>query len=444
MLIASLIAASLQQASTPLPVNITLLDPPCASPSATFGDSVSMLDFDGDGFQDIAVGASGEGTIYIYLGTGAPTPSRFKGPRIFGPSGPLQCPITPASGGFGFDVWGAELDGDPADELIVGAPSETVGGVPYVGAAYLIGYGANPSTPVRLASPDPGAGRFGSAVVAGDFNADGQVDVAVSARLANVAGVDAGRVYVWLGPIDPADAPLVLDNPHPVPNGNLGHHMAVGDSNGDGLDDLVVNAIGNDSAGVTFGGQVFVYEAPIGALPNRTISDPAPNAMDLPGPRYGMHIDARGPWVTVGANRKDHSGIHDAGRGFTQSGPTFQDIVLHDHLTAKESDYFAFRCAIADVVGDDALDFTFIVMPLKSLPEPNLQQLYIWDGNDRAGEPALIRQVLLGSGDHYGNGLDRGQLLAGGKEELILGDPTYDRPGMGVVDNVGRVVVYSF
>ena len=445
MLLPALIAlASQQEPLAPVLAQVTVLEPPCVSTTGTFGASVSMLDFDGDRIQDVAVGAPGDGLVYVYFGTGVGGKRPFREPRIFGPAGPMQCPGTATTGQFGSDVWGAELDDDPALELIVGAPAEEVDGVPFVGAAYLIGYGKNPTQPLRLAAPSAEAGQFGSAVAAGDFNADGLVDVAVSARRTSVAGVTAGRVYVWFGPIDPLATPLVLDNPHPVPNGNLGQHMAVGDSNGDGFDDLVVNAIGNDSAGVTFGGQVFVFEAPIGAQPNRTINDPAPSALDLPGPRYGMHIDARGPWVAVGANRKDHSGIHDPGRGFTQSGPDFQDVVLHDHLTPKESDYFAFRCAIADVVGDGALDFTFIVMPLGNLPDHNVPELYTWDGNQRSGAPAMVRRVLAGSGDHYGNGLDRGQLFVGGKEELILGDPTYDRPGFGVHDNVGRVVIYSY
>lgn len=423
---------------------VTVLEPPCPVAGSLFGQGLAMLDLDGDGHQDVAVGAPGEGVVYVYHGKAPGLPRSFSVQRLFTPAGPTLCPAPSSSGQFGIDLWGGQLDGDAADELVVGAPGETVGGVADVGAAYLIGFGASGSTPVRLASPVPTAGRFGSSVAMGDFNADGIGDVAIGARLASVGGYSAGCVYIWFGPVDPAAAPLVLENPFPVDNGNLGHHMAVGDSNGDGLDDLVVNALGNTIAMVPFAGQVFVYEAPISALPTHVIMDPDLDPGDLPSPRYGMHIDARDAWVVVGANRKDHSGIHDAGRGYVQSGPTFTNVSLHDHDAPKDSDYFGFRCAIADVIGDSALDFTFIVMPKSSLPVPNLQELYIWDGNQRFGPAAHILPALAYSGDHFANGLDRGQLFPGGKEELLFGDPTFDRQGFGSQDNSGRVVIYGF
>ena len=432
------------QDATASRAKVTLLEPPCPVAGSLFGQSVAMLDLDGDGNQDVAVGAPGEGVVYVYHGKAPGVRRPFKVQRIFTPTGPALCPVPSSMGRFGMDVWGGQLDGDAADELLVGAPGEDVGGVADVGAAYLIGFGASGSTPVRLASPVATSGRFGSAVAIGDFNGDGLNDVAVGARLALVNGYTAGSVYIWFGPVDPAAAPMLLPNPFPVDNGNLGHHLAVGDSNGDGLDDLVVNALGNTIAGVLYAGQVFVYEAPIGVLPNHVITDPSLDPGDLPSPRYGMHIDARDEWVAVGANRKDHSGIHDPGRGYVQSGPAFTDVSLHDHLTPKDSDYLGFRCAIADVIGDSALDFTFIVMPKTSLPVPNTQQLYIWDGNMRFGPPAKVLPTLANSGDHYANGLDRGQLFPGGKEELLYGDPTFDRQGFGSQDNSGRVVIYGF
>lgn len=440
----SLLAA--QQPIDPQLAKVHILEPPCPVEGAQFGQSVTILDLDGDGFLDVATGASGEGMVYVFRGRAAGAKKPFGPARLFSSQGPEQCPAPYSDDLFGWDVWGAQLDGDAADELIVGAPHEDVAGVANVGAAYLIGYGPSGAIPVRLASPALDPGSFGSSVVGGDFNGDGLGDVAIGARLAahGSSGEVAGRVYVWFGPVDPSAAPLVIENPNPVLFGNLGHHIAVGDTNGDGQDDLVVNAIGNGAAGVPVAGQVFVFEAPLGSVPTHTIEDPSPDPLDLPGPRYGMGIDARGPWVAVGANRKDIAGLHDPGRGFTQSGPTFTDVVFHDHPSPKASDYLGFRCAIADVIGDSALDFSFIAMPKVNGADPNPRAILTWDGNARFGPPARIRLAIPGSQDHYANGLDRGDLFPGGKEEIVLGDMSYDRPGLGTSDNSGRVVIYSY
>ena len=56
--------------------------------------------------------------------------------------------------------------------------------------------------------------------------------------------------------------------------------------------------------------------------------------------------------------------------------------------------------------------------------------------------PDRIIEALAGSGDHFGNGLHAADLVPGGHEELIVGDPTYDAPQTGPHDNTGRVVVY--
>lgn len=430
--------AALQPEAHARHVESVAVHPPCPKPGAEFGESVALLDLDADGARDVAVGAPGEGIVYVFHGLAGSArleePLHFTGVRLFSAQGAVLCPTPSADDGFGKDVWGAQLDADAQHELVVGAPNASVDGVVGAGAAYVIGLGEGPA-PTRFVAPTQEAGRFGSSVAAADFDGDGFVDLAVGARHAQVAGASAGRVYVWFGPVDPADAPLVLDNPSPVPAGNFAQHMSVGDANADGLADLVVNALGNTHAGVPRAGQVFVFEGPLFGAPVKLIADPSPDPNDLPGPRYGMGIDARDALVSVGANRKDHSGLHDPGRGYTQSGPEFTDVVTHDHPDPGPSDYFAFRALLADVLGDESLDVSFIV-----LAPP--RQILTWDGDALDGPPTRVIPARGGSQDHFGNGFDRGQLLPGGKEELLLGDPSYDRPGEGADDDSGRLVIY--
>jgi len=80
---------------------------------AHFGNSVSILDFDADGHQDVAVAASGQSRVYIFFG---PTFSRHK---MFSPPGGAQ------QDHFGYDVAAGPVDSAPGDELIVSAPDRT-------------------------------------------------------------------------------------------------------------------------------------------------------------------------------------------------------------------------------------------------------------------------------------------------------------------------------
>ena len=244
-------------------------------------------------------------------------------------------------------------------------------------------------------------------------------------------------MHVFYGPFDTLPSSDVLENPQPIANGNFGQHVSAGDINLDGIDDLVVSAIGNSNqAGLPVAGQVYVYPGPIDPLNFLLIEDPVPDANDLPAPRFGMHVHARADWRLVGANRKDWLGVHDAGMGFSTRGVGVP-LTLHPYPTPDPSDYMGFRCVVADVIGDSALDLTYVIMGAE-------KQLVTWDGNDPLGAPR-IRQGLPFSKDHFGNGLEYGQVTPGGKEELVVGDGTFDSPHISPNNNdAGRVVIYAY
>ena len=421
-----------------------ILSPPCAQRDARFGQSLVALQMDGVGDLDLAVGAWGEGAVYVFYGAGNPPGEEaYELVRIFDVDGPKQCPITPAGLGFGYDVAGGNLDDDPADELVVGAPFVDTGGLSSAGAVYLFA-GTTGSMPVPIFPAVPHEyAQFGTSVVTGDFDGDGAGDVAVSAPGAPVAGLRAGTVHVLFGPFDSAPAELVLENPFPVENGNFGQHLAAADGDGNGVDDLVVSAIGNTAGGIAYAGQIFVYPGPIDPLNAIVIEDPAKDPGDLPSPRFGMHVEAREDLLVIGANRKDWLGVHDAGMGFSARAPSFATVNLHPHPHPVQSDYMGFRCIVADVVGDASLDVSYIVMASQGIPFANWRAILTWDGDHLLGPPAAHRRTLPASADHFGNGSDW-LPASGGKEAIVLGDPSFDRPGEDKHDDAGRVVVYYY
>jgi hypothetical protein len=112
-----------------------------------------------------------------------------------------------------------------------------------------------------------GAGHdFGFSVApAGDVNGDGVPDIVVGAPSYDGIQAFAGRAYVFYGPFDgnrsadDADAVISAVNF----GDNLGFSVAsAGDTNGDGIDDLLVGARGSDANGIQ-SGQAYLFRGPV-------------------------------------------------------------------------------------------------------------------------------------------------------------------------------------
>src|SRR5262249_51859898 len=96
---------------------------------------------------------------------------------------------------------------------------------------------------------DPVEGEgFGSRLAHGDFNGDGYDDLVVRVPRHAVSGVEgAGAVHVIYGSAKGLLTDHYIDQSAPGMPGTLGFHhfgesVAVGDFNGDGIDDLAVGA----------------------------------------------------------------------------------------------------------------------------------------------------------------------------------------------------------
>jgi hypothetical protein len=161
------------------------------------GASLAVGDFDHDGFDDIAVGAHGEGVDYPGGGTAAHAGAVLV---FFGaadrPSDPTVWTWTSTLTGLGSsepgDHWGAALttgdfDNDGFDDLAVGAWNESIGAIDYTGEVTILRGYAGGITSHRgqvfnqgtLGVPDTNeAGDgFGYALAAGDFDGNGHDDL---------------------------------------------------------------------------------------------------------------------------------------------------------------------------------------------------------------------------------------------------------------------------
>jgi len=111
--------------------------------------------------------------------------------------------------------------------------------------------------------------QFGRAVVVGDFNGDGDDDLLVGGNGVNGANKDDGGAYVFLGPISAgsmtaSSADIVLLGDKDADD--AGYAVAAADLDGDGYDEIIVNAYGQEvdaidtgSTALSDAGQVYVF-----------------------------------------------------------------------------------------------------------------------------------------------------------------------------------------
>jgi disulfide bond formation protein DsbB len=196
----------------PLVASAGVQAPGAAAPTAAAG---LRADFNGDGAADLAIGAPGEGlgagqaaagvVQVLYGSAGGLTAA---GSQLWSQDSPGIAGTAEARDGFGSALAAGDFNADGRADLAVGVPSEnaTTGLVFGTGVVHVLYGSAGGLTAAgsQLWSQDsPGVGGvaeagdgFGSALAAGDFNADDHEDLAVGAFGENL---DRGVVHVVAG-----------------------------------------------------------------------------------------------------------------------------------------------------------------------------------------------------------------------------------------------------
>jgi hypothetical protein len=309
------------------------LDTPNPQASALFGLSLAAGDTNGDGAQDILVGAQledvngrvDEGRAYIFSGA--------DGALLHTLTAPLG-----AGGHFGQSATTGDVNGDGRADPIVGSDGPA--------GRVLVFSGVDGSLLLKLGEPAPELPPedFGSSVASADVDGDGLADVIAGNLQRGADGnTQQGRAYAFSG-LD-GSLLLALTTPNPAANATFGIALAGGAVEDDGKASVIVASsqdltyvfAGGDSADTDDDGCTDAWE-PLQAPPTDPadpwdfFSVPVPALFAAPDPT----ISFKGDVISSGAAQAVFAYFKRAAR--TGSTEYEQDLNLNGTKDGLEYD----------------------------------------------------------------------------------------------------------
>ncbi len=395
-------------------------------------------DVNGDGLDDVIVGAYVSGAAGIYSGSAYLILGPISGEGSLASADAVMRGVTYGDYA-GSSVAGAgDLDADGYDDLIIGATGQDSGGG-NAGAAYLLmgpvsGEFSLSAADVRYIGEDSGDQAGSSAAAAGDVNGDGYADVILGAFASDLGGSNSGAAYLIRGPVSvdaslsTADARLFGESA----GDRAGSAVAgAGDVDGDGFDDLLVGAP-ESTLGGTDSGAAYLVLGPVsgdqdlGAARARMWGDSPDEAGSSVAGAGDVNADGYDD-ILIGAPTNSVGGV-EAGAAYLVFGPLSADLDLRSadaRLLGASGEQAGFDVAGGGDVDGDGYDDVLVGSPYYASASGEEGRAYLVLGpfdSDLDLDAADARMTGANAGDLAGASVGLGGDSDGdGYDDLLIG-----------------------
>ena len=397
-------------------------------PNSMFGSQTACGDVDGDGYDDILIGAprynNKRGRVYLFYG----------GPDI-DTTADLVLDGQNEGDFFGNGIACGDIDNDGYEDIVIAASNFSE----YRGRAYLY-WGSDRNSmdakPDKIfvghEERDAELGACYPAVY--DIDNDGYDDIILGACHSSNKTGRAGRAYLYFGNTkESMDTSYDLIFKPENPEYCFGYTISCSDVDNDGFGDIVVGGYASQ-------GRAYLY---YGA--SRSNMDAKADVIFKVKSEGNDHFGTG--IVCVDQNRDGHDDVligapgynKKQGRAYLFHGNSKRNMDADPDMTFDgevESSNYGFREVCGDIDGDKVNDLIIGAYCYRQ----RVGRVYVYWGNELAGADTKPGRILTGENpnDEFGFGLACGDVNNNGFDDLVIGAPRYKKDGV----EQGRVYLY--
>ncbi len=407
------------------------------------GTSVAALaDVNGDGFGDLLAGApkyDTQGAAYIFFGDS--TMDDLYDLRLVGENAGDRFGYSVASAG--------DVNGDGYEDIVVGAYLYDDGTNTDAGAAYIFFGGPSMDNTYDVKMVGENAGdHFGATVAgAGDVNGDGYADVIVGAdSYDDGTNTSAGAAYIFFGgpSMDNTyDVKMIGEGAWHL----FGFDVAsAGDVNGDGYDDVIVGAVYYSTAGNTHLGAAYIFYGGSSMDNTYDVKVTGENAEDRLGVSVAGAGDVNYDGyddIIVGAYGYDDGTQLEAGAAYVFLGGNPMDNAYDVKMVGEtDSSFFGYAVSGAGYINNDSLaDVLIGAYGYDVGANEDQGAAYVFFGGNPMDAVYEERIVGEAAGDEFGRSVSGGfNVNQDPYDDLAMGAHLFDD---GIATSAGAAYVYK-